>query len=414
MFINGFLQSISKRVNKMKVLQLCNKPPFPAKDGGCIAMKSISEGLLINNVQLKILTIETQKHPFIIDEFPKEFVEKTKIESIFVDTRLYVIDAFSALVTSDSYNVSRFFSSDFNKRLIELLTETDYDVIHLESLFLTPYIYTIRKYSKSKLVLRSHNLEHLIWERLANLEKNKAKKIYLKHLSKKLKEYEISVLNDVDAIATISSEDYKRYKDLKCKVPLKTLPFGLNIDEYNPVYYKNRSKKTLELFHLGSMDWLPNVEAVNWFLDDVFPKLHNLPISLNIAGKNMPSYLLDLKIKDLVVEKEVDSAIEYMSKFDVMVVPLMSGSGMRIKIIEAMALGKTVISTSIGLEGIDVKDGIEVLEANSSEEFIEKIKYLYNNPNQIKIIGQNAHLFIEKNHSIFKIIKDLLELYKNS
>jgi glycosyltransferase involved in cell wall biosynthesis len=398
----------------MKVLQLCNKPPFPAKDGGCIAMKSISEGLLDNNVNLKILTIETQKHPFIKDEFPQIFLQKTKIESVFVDTRLNIVDAFSALVTSDSYNISRFFSSDFNKRLIELLTQTEYDVIHLESLFLTPYIYTIRRYSKAKVILRSHNLEHLIWERLANLEKNRVKKIYLQHLSKKLKTYEIKVLNDVDAIATISSEDYKRYKMLNCKVPLKNLPFGLDIDDYHPSYKENILKKTLDLFHLGSMDWLPNVKAVNWFLDDVFPKLNNIPIRLNLAGKNMPVYLLDIKTKNLIVKSEVDSAIKYMSKFDVMVVPLMSGSGMRIKIIEAMALGKTVISTSIGLEGIDVEDGKEVLIANSSEEFIEKIKHLYSNLDEIKIIGQNARLFIEKNHSNSLIIKDLLELYKNN
>ncbi len=396
----------------MKVLQLCNKPPYPAKDGGCIAMKNISNGLLQNHVKLKILTVETQKHPFKKNEFPTSFLKKTKIESVFIDTRLNIIDAFSALVTSDSYNISRFFSSDFNKKLIQLLKKTKYDVVHLESLFLTPYIDTIRKYSKSKIVLRSHNLEHLIWERLANLEKNKAKKIYLKHLSKKLKNYEINILNEVDAIATISSEDYIRYNNLNCKVPLVTIPFGVDIDYYSPAYFKEDEQTQIKFFHLGSMDWMPNIEAINWFLDDVFPKINNLPITFNIAGKNMPKYLLDLKINNLFVEKEVDSALQYMSDHDVMVVPLLSGSGMRIKIIEAMALGKTVISTSIGIEGIDVTDGENILVANSPDEFIEKIKFLFNNPNQIKLIGKNARAFIENNHSNSSIIKELISLYK--
>ncbi len=396
----------------MKVLQLCNKPPYPAKDGGCIAMKNISNGLLENKIKLKTLTIETQKHPFIKEAFPKKFIQKTKIESIFIDTRLNIIDAFSALVTSDSYNISRFFSSDFNKRLIELLNETNFDVIHLESLFLTPYIDTIKKYSQSKIVLRSHNLEHLIWERLANLEKNKAKKIYLKHLSKKLKTYELNVLNDVDAIASISSEDHKRYTKLGCEIPLVTIPFGVDIGLYEPLYYQTKNQP-LNLFHLGSMDWMPNVEAVNWFLDDVMPKINHLPLMFNIAGKNMPNYLLDLKINHFFAEQEVNSAVDYMSKQDVMVVPLMSGSGMRVKIIEAMALGKTVISTSIGLEGINAVDGKEVLVANSSDEFTQKITFLFNHPSQIKIIGENARKFVEKNHSNSKIIKELIMLYKD-
>ena len=94
----------------MKVLQLCNKPPQPIIDGGCIAINNIATGLLAEGVSLKILTIATQKHPFLIDKISKEFAEKTAIEGVFVDTRINVIDAFSALVTSDSYNVNRFFS----------------------------------------------------------------------------------------------------------------------------------------------------------------------------------------------------------------------------------------------------------------------------------------------------------------
>ncbi|HIP36446.1 MAG TPA: glycosyltransferase [Crocinitomix sp.] len=397
----------------MKVLQLCNKPPYPAKDGGCIAIKNISLGLLSNRVKLKILTMETEKHPFLKDEFPSDFIKRTKIESIFIDTKLNVIDAFSALVTSDSYNISRFFSSDFNSKLKSILINNEYDIVHLESLFLTPYIDTIRRNSKSKIILRSHNLEHLIWERLANLEKNKAKKIYLKHLAKKLKQYEKSVLNDVDAIATISSEDQNRYVELQCNVPIETISFALKINQYPPTYY-DITKNKLKLFHIGSMDWMPNIEAINWFVNDIFPQLNNKDITLNIAGKNMPKHLLNLNLKNFKANKEVKSAIEYMSKFDVMIVPLLSGSGMRIKIIEAMALGKTVITTSVGLEGIDAKNGKEVLVADSEEMFISQINFLSQNPEKNRMISENARCFIEKHHNSEIINKHLLDLYNKA
>ena len=216
----------------MKVLQLCNKPPFPAVDGGCIAIKNISLGLLDANLDLNIITISTSKHPFLPENYEDDFKKKTRIQGVFVDTRINIIDAFSALVTSDSYNISRFFSPDFDRVLRECLMENEFDVVHLESLFMTPYLDTIRKYSKAKVVLRSHNLEHLIWERLANLEKKSAKRIYLKHLSKKLKKFEEKVLNEVDGIAAISFNDSIRYQSLNCNVPLITVPFGIDLKNY--------------------------------------------------------------------------------------------------------------------------------------------------------------------------------------
>ena len=376
----------------MKVLQLCNKPPFPAIDGGCIAIKNISLGLLENNVDLKILTIETHKHPFIRNAYPDWFLEKTKIESVFIDTKINIIDAFSALVTSDSYNISRFYSPDFDNKLKITLEEAKFDVIHLESLFMTPYLETINKYSDAKVILRSHNLEHIIWERLAKTEKNIAKKIYLNHLAKQLKKYEKQIINQLDGIATISQEDTKRFKKLKLDKKIVTIPFGINIDDYKTAIYKPKDK--LRLFHIGAMDWLPNLQAVEWFLETVFPELNSNLIELHIAGKNMPSHLINKNINNLYVHNSVENAIEFMSNYDVMVVPLLSGSGIRIKVIEAMGLAKTVVSTKVGVEGIEVTHNKDILIANTPKEFIEEINKLEKNNLLINQIGENAKKLI--------------------
>ena len=128
----------------MRILQICHKPPYPHIDGGCIAIKNISQGLIDKFDEIKILTISTQKHPFKKEEFPESFVEKSKIEHVFVDTKLNIVDAFSNLVTYDSYNISRFFSPDFNALLIKSLKAESYDLVILESLFTSPYIQTRR------------------------------------------------------------------------------------------------------------------------------------------------------------------------------------------------------------------------------------------------------------------------------
>ena len=151
----------------MRVLQICHKPPLPSIDGGCIAINNISKGLINQLGSIKILTISTIKHPFNLKYYDKKFIEQSSIESAFVDTKLNIVDAFSNLVTYDSYNISRFFSPDFNALIIKTLKANTFDIILLESLFTTPYIETIRNYSSGKIVLRSHNLEYIIWERLS-------------------------------------------------------------------------------------------------------------------------------------------------------------------------------------------------------------------------------------------------------
>lgn len=393
----------------MKVLQLCNKPPQPIVDGGCIAINNIATGLLNEKIDLKILTIATQKHPFDITKFDQDFAKKTRFESVFVDTRINVIDAFSALVTSDSYNISRFFSPDFNKRLMEVLSEETFDIVHLEGLFMTPYIDTIRKNSSAKIVLRSHNLEHLIWERLANSTGNSAKKLYLKHLSSKLKKYEYKTIKEVDGIAAISFEDTSRYEKLEGNAPLLTIPFGINLDKYPLV--DNNPGTSCTLFHIGSMDWEPNKEAVNWLLDDIWPKLEKENIQLHLAGRNMPGYIQQQATDKLIVHGEVPSAIEFMSDYNIMIAPLLSGSGMRVKIIEAMGLGKGVITTKIGAEGINYENGENIRIANTSAEIIATVKELISNPAEVKRLGKNARQLIESHYDNTMIIKNLLTFY---
>ena len=400
----------------MKVLQLCHKPPLPSIDGGCISMNNITDGLLKNKCKVKILTISTTKHPFNKDNLPKNYIQRTAIESVFVDTELNVVDAISNLVTSDSYNISRFFSPDFDTLLIKTLKNNSFDVIHLESLFMTPYIHTLRNFSKAKIILRSHNLEYMIWERLARKTINPAKKMYLNILSKQLKTYESSVINTIDGIAAISMDDRVKYEKLGCTKPMKTIPFGIDIKKYK---FKEKlvDANNIKFFHLGSMDWKPNLEAVTWLIEAIWPSLseqHN-NISLHLAGRNMPSWMLENNnLNNITNHSEVDSASDFISSNDIMIVPLISAGGMRVKIIEGMALGKTIISTKVGAEGINYKDGENILIANTISEFQQVVAMLTKHPEMIEAIGKNAREFVSNYYNNNLITSNLLEFYKSS
>ncbi len=395
----------------MKILQLCHKPPAPPKDGGCIAMNNITAGLMQAGHEVRLLTIYTHKHDLELDKLSQEYIDRTKIQGIHVDTRVNLVDAFSSLITQDSYNISRFFSADFDIKLSQLLTQENFDIVHLESLFMTPYIATIRRFSDAKVVLRSHNLEYIIWERVAQGTKNPAKRAYLKYLSKKLKEYELDVITQMDGIASISKEDADNYRSLGLKKPLVNIPFGIDLEKYQA----SESAPEVALFHLGAMDWRPNIEGVLWFLDEVWPRVHaaHPKLKFYLAGRHMPKELTESTYPNVEVLGEVPSAIDFMNSKQIMVVPLLSAGGIRVKIIEGMALKKNVISTPIGAEGINAENQRDLHLAESPDDFVKAINQLLQNPEAAKAQGTSARKIVEECFDNRVLTQELVDFYKD-
>ena len=332
------------------------------------------------------------------------------MESVFVDTSLNIVDAFSSLITSDSYNISRFFSPDFDHILTEELQKEEYDVVHLESLFMTPYIGSIRAHSNARIVLRSHNLEFIIWKRLAKQSGNVAKKAYLKLLARQLKNYELDVLNQVDGIAAISKRDAEDFKKLGSKKPKSIIPFGIDMSGYDPEPASNE----LNFFHLGSMDWTPNIEGLRWFLDNIWPEIHHQFSNANLylAGRDMPEEFYTRSGPKVHVLGEVEDAKKFMNSNSIMIVPLLSGSGIRVKIIEGMALAKAIISTSVGAEGLHVKDRENICIADDLKGFLSAIEYFNEDRNRITEMGKNARILVENEYDEKIIIDKLIAFYK--
>lgn len=395
----------------MRILQLCNKPPYPPIDGGSKAMHNLTRGLLAAGHSVKVLCISTPKNMLDPKQIPADYQKKTRIEGVFVDTSVNVVDAFTDLLTADNYNISRFFSPDVDIRLIRLLSEEEFDVVQLESLFMTPYIPTIRRYSKASIVLRSHNLEHVIQSRIATGEKNFLKRPYRKFLAKQLEEYEMAVLDRVDAVAAISPSDAQHFAEHGTRTPIATIPFAVEPSEY--VMDERTKAGHVTFFHLGSMDWLPNEEGIRWLLEAVWPKvLAKRPKArLDLAGNKMPSDLLKREVEGVNIRGRVKNALTFMRDRQVMVVPLFSAGGMRVKIIEGMALGKPVISTPIGAEGIDYTEGLNILIARNADEFAEHIISLDEAPDYMRMLGSEARKLIETRYADERIVKDLVDLY---
>lgn len=171
-----------------------------------------------------------------------------------------------------------------------------------------------------------------------------------------------------DYLIAVSERDLRKFKSLGYKNGAMSSPIGLDLRNY-----KNRFTTQIsdDLCFIGALDWIPNMEGLTWFLDHVWPELSKMypELKFHIAGRNTPESLKNINIKNVIVHGEVSDAVEFVSKYSMMIVPLFSGSGMRVKILEGMALGRVVITTTLGKEGISAEDGTHILEANNAAEF---------------------------------------------
>ena len=396
----------------MRILQVCLKPPYPKVDGGCIAMAAMTESLLMANHSVKVICMSTHKHPFEPSKISSEILAKTEMEAVSIDTTLKTLNAFLNLFSTKSYNVERFYSKEFEARLTEILTKTEFDIIHLESIFCTPYLRVIRKLSKAKVVVRAHNIEFKIWEQLTQIAQNPFKKTYLNLLASRLKRYELKVLKSVDGIVSITLDDASELGKLGVEIPKEVIPIGIDVSR---IEVKALKTDGIHLYHLGAMDWEPNVDGINWFVHDIWPQIEaKLPeVRCSLAGRKMPASLLAYSSKNLKVEGEVLSVVEFVSDKNVAIIPLRSGSGMRVKIVEALAFGKVVITTSLGASGIPFEDGKNILIANTPEEFVDKIAFLHENPERISLISSEARKLAEQEFDLKNLSSKLTYFYAN-
>jgi len=383
----------------MNVLQICHKPPVPSKDGGCLAMDAITQGLLSENVSIKVLTISTPKHAFNIELLDKQYIKNTRIESVFKNTDLHPKDALISLLKGQSYNVSRFYDEYFETLVTSSIKKEHFDIVHLESIFVLPYLDSIRECFAGKIVVRTHNVEHRIWENLSINERNPIKKKYLKILAQQLEKYESVRLSEVDGIVSISDSDTNVFIEMGCNDSIKTIPFGINL---GPLQKVNNNG----LFFLGSLDWQPNIDGINWLSKMVSSSLVSKVI---VAGRN-PSKEISLS-DNLIMKGEVDDAEQFMKERGVMLVPLFSGSGIRIKILEAMAWGVPVIATSKAVEGLGVESGRHVLITDDPAQFADFANQLLKDKNRAEQLVQNAYEFVQENYSNNRLTKHLIAFY---
>lgn len=400
----------------MNILIITNKMPYPPRDGGSIATFSLAEDMKEAGNNITILAMNTSKHEVKPEDIPQIIRSDFNLEIVDINTDISPAKALKNLLFSKTpYNAERFISRKFADKLKNILSENKFDIVQLEGLYLCPYISVIKKFPEVKIALRAHNIEHEIWDRTAENEKNQIKKAYLKILARRIKNFKIKYLNQYDFIIPITEKDRDRYNLLGNLKPSKVIQTGVDMNNYTP---NIDNTEYPGIFHIGALDWRPNQEGILWFLDNVWNRILQVDnnIKFYIAGRNAPDWFQNElnKRKNVVNLGEVENAKDFMNSKSIMVIPLFSGSGMRIKIIEGMALGKLIITTDLGTEGINTENHKNIIIANTAEQFFSEIKKLLTNKKDYYKITRNAINFVAENYDNKVMANELINFYKTN
>jgi glycosyltransferase involved in cell wall biosynthesis len=396
----------------MNILILTNKLPYPPRDGGSIATFNMMTGLKHAGNRITCMAMNTAKHQYPIEQIPQEIREAILFVGVDCDSTIQPHRlALNLLFSRNPYIAERFNIKAFRKLLTSLLQKESYDVIQLEGPYPGLYMDIIRRESRARVSLRAHNVEHLIWKRKALHEKTSLKKWYLFNMAGRLKRFELEVAGKTDLIIPISKFDELYFRKLGINKPMLAIPTGLSIENY-PL---TKLPSEPSIFFIGALDWMPNREGLNWFLKKVFPQLlYQLPsLQFHVAGRNAPvTFEKMLDHPNITYHGEVEDAVIFMQSYQVMVVPLLSGSGIRIKILEGMALGRPVVTSSAGIEGIEISGELNVVVEDDPCQFSNQIVKLLADPVEIKNRVDETRDFISRNFDTLELSMRLSKFYK--
>lgn len=354
-------------------------------------MSRLAQSLAACGAEVEILSLNPRKHRGT-PQGP------LPIQAVDIDTSRKLVTALRV-----PYIVARFVSRAYRDALRMTLRRFQPDVVQIESPFLLPYAATVREESGARLVLRSLNVECRIWEGLARLERGGLRRLALRHVASSMRAYELRSMQRLDAIVPISEADAADFRTLGVTPPMYVVPCGVTV---NPA---SDAARPGTVGFIGSLDFLPNQDAVRWILDELWPRVveQEPAARLSIAGSSPPAWLRER------VHGDIADAVMFFRENAVIIAPLFAGGGMRIKVLEAMALGKAVVATTIGAGGIDVEDGRDIVLADDAASFANAVVRLLREPGTAARIGEAARAKAAQRYDSDTLARGLLRFYES-
>ena len=383
-----------------RILHISNKPIYPLVDGGCVAMHQFCQSLYqVADTEVYHLCISTPKHAYARKDYERNNVQFKEFDNVQIDTSIRVKDGALTTLKGKSYHLARFNSTALIDKIQSWIIQHNIDVIIFDSLYsaaiLAQTSFPIPCY------IRSHNIESELWVQKAKQGGWKAP-IY-RQLAKSLAKEEKALLQKVDGVLFISKDDQGEILKQNIHIKSCVTPVGIQTIQNETRFHPNR-------YHfIGAMNWFPNQEALHILLNEIFPKIKaaNPESELHLAGSYFPEDIVSDAEKGITVHGFVSDATAFRRSHGVQIMPIQAGSGVRIKLIEALSEGIPVVATPIAVFGMD--EGIEnccKIEKNSTD--LANAALELNENSEIRHrLTQNGRNFVEEHFSIESIAQKI-------
>ncbi len=317
--------------------------------------------------------------------------------------------AIKSLFTRDPYTVNWLKKGGLSESIQAAINKNTINLVHFDTISWAPYI---KDAHGCKRVLNHHNIESHMMLRRAKKEKNIFKKIYFYQEGWKIQAYEKKYCNKFDLNITCSEVDVGRLKSISPNIFAHDIPNGVDIDYFYPLRLPEIPNS---MVFVGGMSWYPNIAAMKFFVLEVLPRIiKKIPDAhLTIIGRNPPTWLSELgkTNHNITVTGFVDDVRPFIDKASIYICPINDGGGTKLKVLDALAMGKAIVAHPIACEGINVSDGEDVYYASTAQEFEKNIVMLFSSDTLRKKMGEKGRLLIESDYNFECIGKNMSNLY---
>jgi glycosyltransferase involved in cell wall biosynthesis len=355
-------------------------------------MLQLAKSILRTKNELILFSLSSKKHPY--HKLPLKLLHE---QTIKLKSEPSIPNYLSSLIDSDGWILSRYKSKKVSTALQRIIEKYNIEGVIFDGLFTTLYREALKDYPDLILLYRAHNLEAELWKkRMTTLRPLQQK--FMNSSIDKLEQYESEVFKNFQKISTISIADQKILSQRG--IQSTYLPFGLDLAQYKP--RKPTGNRPLKIAMVGSMDWLPNVVGMKWFLEECWPLIEDsgADIELNIAGKGLKSNTLNITSGTVNIHGEVASMIDFLRTNHLLVVPLFEAGGIRIKNIEALALGLPVIGTTSSFGGMALNNDSFAVTCDTAEDFYNAILLFSKSGRKLEMASKEASNYARKNFDI--------------
>ena len=391
----------------MKILFLSPTVPFPLTDGGRIRVFNLLKQIAVKN-EVTLLALETQTTDADgVAELRQLGIQVHLVPNAPTLPRVSFGTLVKAFLKRQPITVARYDIPAYRQKFRELIAIQTFDLVHYEMFHIAQF------HTETHLpgVLSQQNVDSAIWRRLCSETANPLYKFAYWTQQLAFQRYERVLSPKFDAVTCTSDIDAAVFQQHCTENAIEIIPNGVDITHYRPDF---TTEAPAHLIYIGSMDWYPNEDAVAFFADEVLPRIQErVPdVAFSIVGGNPSARVQKLAERDgIIVTGRVPEIKPYFAEATVFVVPLRIGSGTRLKILEALAMGKAIVSTTVGAEGLDLKDGAEIFIADEPTAFADAVTRLLTDVQLRRRIGENGRSRVEQDYDWCSIGEKLHALY---